>query len=218
MQSIQHLIANFAIVPVVVAVLVGLVRYRRLEPEQRYLLALVSASLLMEIASRTLHVYKRPNLFLAPIDTTIEFCLLALIYRRVLRPSLLSRLAPLLIAGFVLGSALTYSPRLDTVQFSPVQHFIECVLVLAFVAGFFHHEISQPVVTKRLEREPAFWISTAALLYFLSNSLIFLSSNYVLTLSLTLSRRIWAIHGLIYIFSYVLYIIALAISRPKPLP
>ena len=217
MQAVQFFILNFTIVPVAVAVAIGLVRYRRLSTEQRYLLVLVSASLLMEITANSLRYFHRPNLFLTPIDTTIEFSVLALLYRRVLAPSRLSRLIPWVLLAFVLGAALTYSPRLDTVQFNPVQRFIESLLVLVFVAAFFQREIDRPVITKRLEREPMFWISSALLLYFLSNSLIFLSSNYVLNLSRALSLKVWTVHGLIYIFTYMLFCIALII-KPRHIP
>ncbi|MBF9223993.1 hypothetical protein [Hymenobacter ruricola] len=226
MESVQQFIFTFSIVPVVVATLVGLARYRRLGPAPRYLVPLLLACLLVEIVARTLRHYHRPNLFLAPIDTALEFTFLALMYRRALWPSALSRCIPLLLAGFLLGSALTYSPRLDVAQFSPVQHFIESVLVLAFVGSYFYREATRKTVTRRLEREPMLWISAALLLYFLSNSFIFLSSNYVLNLSEELSRQVWAIHGVLYIFTNVLYTIALCVSpvnaqpadAPAPVP
>lgn len=221
METVLDFIFTFSVVPVAVATAVGLVRFRRLAPAPRYLVFLLVACLLVEIVARTLVHYHRPNLFLAPIDTAVEFCFLALLYRRALWPSALSRRIPLLMLGFVLGSALTYSPRLDTVQFSPVQHFIESVLVLGFVAVYFHRESNRPAVTARLEHEPMFWISTAALLYFLGNMFIFLSSNYVLNQSRELSRRVWAIHSLLYIFTNLLYTVALCVhprpnGRPEP--
>lgn len=209
MEAVQHFITVFSIVPVAAAALVGLVRYRRLGRTQRYLLVLVLLALAMEITSRAVMRYQRSNLFLAPIDTVLEFSMLALLYRRALRPGRLSRLIPGVAVLFVLGSALTYSPRLDTAQFSPVQHFLESVLVLVFVGAYFYREINRPVITRRLERAPVFWVSSGLLLYFLSNLLIFLSSNYVLHRSVTLSRQVWAIHALLYIFLNTLYTIAL---------
>ncbi|MBJ6108955.1 hypothetical protein JAO73_08040 [Hymenobacter sp. BT523] len=218
MKSVQQFILEFSVVPVVVATLVGLWRYRRLGPAPRYLVPLLVACLLMEIASRTLGYFHRPNLFLAPIDTAIEFTFLALMYRRALRPSALSRCIPLLLIGFLLGSAFTYSPRLDTLQFSPVQHFIESVLVLVFVGVYFQREATRQTINRRLEREPMLWVSAALLLYFLSNIFIFLSSNYVLNLSRELSIQVWAIHGLLYIFTNVLYTVALCVNPVVPSP
>lgn len=218
METVQYFIFTFSVVPVAVATAVGLVRFRRLEPAPRYLVFLLVACLLVEIVARTFQHYHRPNLFLAPIDTAVEFCLLALLYRRALWPSALSRFIPLLMLVFVLGSALGYSPRLDTVQFNPAQRFAESVLVLGFVAVYFHRESTRPTVQTRLEREPMLWISAAALLYFLGNIFIFLSSNCVLNQSQELSRRVWAIHGLLYIFTNVLYTVALCVRPQRVAP
>lgn len=209
MEAIQHFILEFAIVPVIGAALTGLLRYRKLVLMQRYLLLLTLLALLVEVVSRTLMYYKRPNLFLAPIDTVLEFVLLAFIYRHELRPGVISRIIPVLLLGFVLGSAMTYSPRLDTRQFSPVQHFTESVLVLGFVVAYFQREITRQSFSRRLEREPMFWVSTGLLLYFLSSMFIFLSSNYTLSLSTDLSRNVWAVHALLYIFLNTLYAVAL---------
>ena len=209
MEFIQRFIVNFSIVFVALTAIVGLVRFRRLDLIQRYLLVLTLLALAVETAARTLAYYKQPNLFLAPIDSVLEFVCLALIYQRALRPSGISRAIPWLAAAFVLGSALTYSPQLDTVQFSPVQHFIESLLVLAFVGCYFYREITRQVVIGRLEHEPMFWVSTGLLLYFSSSMFIFLSSNYVLGLSRQLSVRVWAIHALLYIFLNILFSIAL---------
>ena len=216
MEAIQRFIFDFSIVPAIVAALIGLVRYRRLDLIQRYLLVLTLLALVVETIARTLHHYKRPNLFLAPIDTVLEFTCLGLIYRQALRPSRLSRLLPWIITAFVLGSALTYSPKPDTVQFSPVQHFIESVLVLACVGYYFHREINRPVITEPLELKPMFWISTGLLLYFLSSIFIFLSSNYVMNMSHELSARVWTVHAILYIFLNILYAIALWLPSHRP--
>ena len=216
MEAIQRFIFIFSVVPVAIAALIGLARYRRLNLVQRYLLVLTLLALLVETIARTLVHYKRPNLFLVPIDAVLEFTLLGLIYREALRPSRLSRLMPWLVGLFVLGSALTYSPRLDTVQFSPVQRFTESVLVLAFVGQFFHQEMTRPVVIPTLERNPMFWVSTGLLLYFSSSMFIFLTSNYVLLLSVEISQRVWAIHALLYIFLNMLYAVALSLPARQP--
>lgn len=209
MDAIPYFLVQFSVVAVAGAAAIGLGRYRRLGPTQRYLLVLTLLALLMEAVTRLLAHYKQPNLFLMPVDAVLEFVFLGLIYRRELQLARISRFIPLLLVGFVLGSALAYSPRFDKPQFSPVQHFIESMLVLAFVGFYFHREINRRHFTSRLEREPIFWISTGLLLYFLGNMFIFLASNYVLSQSKELGIRVWAIHALLYIFLNVMYGIAL---------
>ncbi|MFD2721937.1 hypothetical protein ACFST9_24685 [Hymenobacter monticola] len=218
MDALPYFLLHFAVVPVAAAVAVGLGRFRRLGTTQRYLLALCLLALLMEVISRVLAYYKQPNLFLAPVDAVIELVLLGLIYRRELRPAGISRLIPWLLGGFVLGSALAYSPSADKPQFSPVQHFIECLLVLAFVGFYFHRELNRRHNIGRLECEPIFWISTGLLLYFLSNMLLFLASNYLLTLSKEMNVQVWAAHALLYMFLNVMYALALWLPEHRPAP
>lgn len=199
------------------ACLVGVARYRRLDPTRRYLVWLSLLALLVTIASLVLAHYKRPNLFLAPIDTAIEFTLLALMYRRTLHTTAVARYMPTVIAVFLLGTAISYRPSLDTVEFSPIQHFVESVVVMALVLLFFRRKLARPISLAPLEHEPMFWVSAGLLLYFSGNMLIFLSSNLTLHISLEISRNIWAIHALLYIFLNCFYVVALSVDpRPEP--
>ena len=197
--------------------MLGVVRYGRLDSIRRYLVWLSLLALLMTAVTMWLAYHKRPNLFLAPIDTSIEFVLLVLMYQRALRPLAVARYLPAAIVVFLLGTALSYQPRPDTVEFSPVQHFVESVVVLLLVLLFFRSKLRHPMSMAPLEYEPMFWISAGLLLYFSGNIFIFLSSNAVLRLSKELSRNVWAIHALLYSFLNGFYIVALSVDpRPEP--
>jgi hypothetical protein len=217
MNAIQHFIVNFSSVPLVGACVVGLVRYRRYEATRRYLVWLSWLALLVTAVAMWFARQHRPNLFLAPIDTAIEFTLLGLMYRRVLWPHPVARYLPVGIGIFVVGTALTYRPQLGTVEFSPVQHFIESVAMLVLVVLYYRRVLKTlPISLAPLEREPMFWISAGVLLYFSANSLIFLTSNLVLFHSKELSLNIWAIHALLYAFLNGFYIVALCLPAQPP--
>lgn len=193
--------------------MVGLFRYRRLDTTRRYLVWLSLLALVVTIAALTLVHFKRPNLILSPIDTAIEFTFLGLMYRRTLWPLAVARYLPVAIAVFVLGTALTFRPHLDTAEFSPVQHFIEGVAVLVLVLLYFRRELLRhPVLLAPLEHEPMFWVSAGLLLYFSGSILIFVTSNLVLHLSVQVSRTLWAVHALLYIFLNCFYIVALCVD------
>ena len=210
--SVERFISDFSTVTLIVAGVIGVVRYRRLGRPMRYLVVLTLLALVVTAMAMWLQRQHRPNLFLAPIDTAIEFTLLALMYRLSLRELAISRLIPALVAVFLMGTALTYRPRLDTAEFSPVQRFIEGVVVLAFVFYYFRREIMRKVVTRHLERDPMFWVSTGLLLYFSGNLLIFLTSNLVLKYSPAISRHVWTVHAMLYAFLNVFYSIALSLK------
>ena len=214
-MSVEQFIMQFSTVPLVGACAVGLVRYRRLETTRRYLVWLSWLALLVTAVAAWFSSHHRPNLFLAPIDTAIELTLLGLTYQRALSPLAVARCVPLGIGLFLAGTACSYAPRLDTAQFSPVQHFIESMAVLALAVGYLWQLLRPPLTLAPLEREPMFWVSAGAVLYFAGNSLIFLTSNLTLFYSRELSLTVWAIHALLYSFLNGFYIVALCVN---PLP
>ena len=216
MKNIYVLIQYLVIVPMLVAAGTGLVRYRRLGRPQRLLLLLTLLSLAMEGVVSALAYHNQNNLFLAPIDTAIEFTLLALMYRLALRPSWLSRLIPGLLGAFLLGTAFSYTPRLDVAEFSPTQHTLEALLLLSFVGSYFYREIIRPVHSAGLKQDPMFWVSAGSLLYFAGSLLIFFSSNYVLHRSQALSLQVWTVHALLLGLLNVLFAVALACPPRKP--
>ena len=218
MNAIPLFIIRFSSVPLVVACLVGLVQYRRYEATRRYLVWLSWLALLVTAVAMWFQHQHRPNLFLAPIDAAIEFTLLGLMYRQALWPLAVARYLPVCIGLFVVGTALTSWPQPGTVEFSPIQHFTESVAMVTLVVLYYRRILNaRPVSLAPLEREPMFWISAGVLLYFSANSLIFLTSNFLLLHYRELSKSVWAIHALLYSFLNGFYIVALCLP-PRPAP
>ncbi|WP_460499640.1 hypothetical protein [Hymenobacter agri] len=215
-MSVEQFIMQFSTVPLAGACVVGLVRYRRLDTTRRYLVWLSWLALAVTAVSMWLAAQHRPNLFLAPIDTAIELTLLGLMYRRALGPHPVARWLPLGIALFLLGTALTYVPRLDVVEFSPIQHFIESMAILALALLYLWQLLRPPVTLAPLEREPMFWVSAGVVLYFAGSSLIFLTSNLVLFQSHESSMAVWAVHALLYSFLNGFYLVALCVNPQSP--
>ena len=211
--SIQQFILTVSVVPVGVACVVGIVRFGRLERTLRYLVGLVLIAAIIEAISRGLWLQKKSNMFLQPLDTGVEFGLLAWIYRRALWPSLASRVVPAVVVVFSLASLLSYAEPGGIVQFNPVQRFVESLLVLTLVLLYFNKLISEMRVV-HLEREPLFWISTGLLIYFAGNILIFISSNYVMQHLRDSSVKIWAVHAVLYMVLHGFYSLSLCI-RPR---
>ena len=213
--AIRHFIFDFSPVPLVIACALGMVRYRRLDLTRRYLVWLSLLALVMTAITFTLRLYTRPNLFLFPVDTAIEFTFLALMYRRTLQPMAMTRYLQAIIIVFLLGTILTFNPSPQTIEFSAVQHFIESTLVLILVVLYFIRVIRPPGISTPLEREPMFWVSAGLLLYFGTNSLTFLASNLMLWYAPALGREAWTIHAAFYAILNVFYIVALSVN-PRP--
>jgi hypothetical protein len=200
-----------SLITVVVANVVGAVRFKRLDTGLRYLAILVFFGAFIEVLSRVAGAWQGSNLFLLPIDTMVEFGLLAYLYRQALRPMAVGRWLPGVVAAFSLASLLAYVEPDHLVRFNTVQRLAESLLVLGLVLLYFYKVIHDLVII-HLEREPMFWISVGLLLYFSGNVFIFVSSNYVIQHSTALSMKLWNIHALLYMVLYGLYTWALWIS------
>jgi hypothetical protein len=204
-------LAYVSVILVFIATLVAVARFKRLGPALRCLAGLLVFETFIELLSRAMLALGHPNLFLLPIDTLVEFGLLAWMYRRVFWPSAVSRWLPAVVVVFSLVSLFSYTRPDNLLHFNAVQRFAESFLVLGLVLLYFYKVIRELVIIQ-LEQEPMFWVSVGVLLYFSGNVFIFVSSNYVIQHSETLSLRLWNIHGLLYMVLNSLYAVALWIS------
>ncbi len=205
---------DLAIIPITVALVIGIWRFRRLNKPLRGIVLLVFCELFIEIAGRVSGKLLGTNMFLIPIDTILEFGLLGWVYRQVLAPSAVSRGLPVVVALFTAWGLLSYLWPSTLYEFNTTQRFVESLLVLGLVLLYFYKVIRELLIV-HLEREPMFWVSLGLLIYFAGNLFIFISSNYVLQRSPALSLRFWAIHAVFYMILNSLFTLALWIAPSK---
>jgi hypothetical protein len=204
-------VEDAAVIPVIVATVVGVTRFKRLLPTLRGVAVLVICELFIEVLSRIVAAWQGTNLFILSIDTLLEFTLLAWVYRRALAPSTTSRWLGAVVVVFALGSLLTYLQPASFIRFNTLQRFVESLLVLSLTIQYFIKVIRELVII-RLERDPMFWVSVGLLVYFSSNVFIFISSNYVVQRSEALSMKLWIIHAILYMVLNSFYAVALWIT------
>lgn len=207
----MELLQNLSIIPVIIAVAVGAWRFRELDWPLRGVAAVVFCELLIEALGQLAVKVVDSNLFLLPIDTVLEFGLLAWVYAQVLRPSKVSRWLPLVIVLFSLWGLLSYLRPGTLYEFNTAQRFVESLMVLSLVVLYFYKVIRDLVIV-HLEREPMLWVSIGLLIYFAGNLFIFISSNYVVQRSNDLSNQLWAVHAVFYSILNLLYTLALWIA------
>ena len=207
----MQLLQVLSIIPVSIAAAVGAWRFRELDRPLRGVAAVVFCELLIEVLARLAIKVFGSNLFLLPIDTVLEFGLLAWVYAQVLRPSTVSRWLPVVIVLFSLWGLLSYLRPATLYEYNTAQRFVESLLVLSLVVLYFYKVIRDLVIV-HLEREPMLWVSIGLLIYFAGNLFIFISSNYVVQRSFELSNQLWAVHAVFYIILNLLYTLALWIA------
>lgn len=212
--ALSQLLMRLTVVPVVVAGLIGLGRFRQLPPNLRYLAGVAWLIFPLEIAQYVLLVQHRNNLFLIPIATAGEFALLAMVYRYTLHSVRFTRVVPWLVVGFTAYVAVDSLFLSDLTWFRPVQQVLKSVLVLGLV-GLYFRKLLNELVVKALTREPMFWVSTGLFFYFVVYLQIGLFSNYLLHYSRQLNSSIWMVHSLLFMGLYCCYSLALWMHPPK---
>ncbi|SHJ28689.1 hypothetical protein SAMN02745146_2764 [Hymenobacter daecheongensis DSM 21074] len=211
---LQQILMRLTLLPVLAASLIGLVRFRHLPPNLRYLAAGVGFFLLpMGLLGLLLLVLHRNNLFLMPIYTLGELGILAAVYHRTLHSVFFTRLMLWLTAGFASYAVVDLLAATMLTRFRPGQQVLQSVLILAMV-GFYFRQLLNELQVKRLWQEPMFWVSAGLCIYFLGYLQIALFSNYLLRYSRQLNMNIWAVHSLLFIVLYLCYCRALWVS-PK---
>lgn len=212
---LQQILVRLTLLPVAVAALIGLLRYRQLAPSLRPLAVGIGAFLLpLGLLGLVLLVLHHNNLFIIPIYSIGELWMLALVYDRALQSPTFSRLWPWLVGGFAVYALLDSWLAVGFAAFRPSQQVMQSVLVLCLVALYFRKLLSELRVA-RLMQEPMVWVSTGLLIYFLGYLQIALYSNYLLRYSLQLNMNVWAVHSWLFIVLYCCYSRALWLTPPK---
>jgi hypothetical protein len=196
--TLQQMLMRLTLVPVLVAGIIGVRRFRQLPLNLRYLAGLIWFILPLEVAGVVLMLLHRNNLFLMPIYTVGECWLLALVYRHTLRWTPFTRLMPWLVGAFAAYAVADSLLAPGLTQFRPGQQVIQSIIILVFVALYFRKLLNELRV-EQPQREPMFWVSTGLFVYSLGYLQIALFSNYLLQYSRQLNMSIWAVHSLLYI-------------------
>ncbi|MFD2784091.1 hypothetical protein [Hymenobacter rubripertinctus] len=206
---LQQILMRLTLVPVFAASIIGLVHFRHLPANLRYLAAGVAFFLLpMGVLGLVLLLLQRNNLFLMPIYTVGELLILGLVYQATMQSRLFTRLMLALIIGFIGYLVLDSMGVQALTRFRPGQQVIQSVLILLMV-GFYFRRLLHELQVRRLWQEPMFWVSAGLCIYFLGYLQIALFSNYLLRYSRQLNMNIWAVHSLLFIVLYLCYCRAL---------
>lgn len=212
--TLQQWLTRLTLVPIVVATLIGTLRFRQLPVNLRYLAGLLWFVLPLEILSFVLMLLQQNNLFLMPIWNIGEFWLLALVYGYTLQSRALTRVLQWAVGGFT-AYALFDSLYVGALtQFRPGQQVLQNLLVLGLV-GLYFRQLLQELRVQQLRREPMFWVSAGLTIYCLGYLQIALFSNYLLRYSHQLNMTVWMVHSLLFITLYCCYSVALWLPQKK---
>lgn len=200
--------------PMVVAGIIGVVRFRRLPLNMRYLAALIGFVLPINLLGFILLSQHRSNLFLMPVYAVGELLLLALVFQHTLQQPAFGRAVPWLVGGFAAYALFDSLAAGNLAGFRPGQQVIQALLLLVFV-GLYFRKLLRELQVKQLRREPMFWVSAGLVIYYLGYLQIAIFSNYLLQYSQQLNANVWMVHSLLFIILYACYCLALCLPQQK---
>lgn len=145
----------------------------------------------------------------------VETVVLIHIFRKLLRPFIISRMAYTLLISFIVlwifnisfGDGISGYPT----YILPVK---AALLIILSISWFIKVQKERKV--QHPERLFAFWLSTGVLIYFSGNMLQFTFSNYIFEQRKYVFVAIWDVHAILVILLYLIYTIALIWARKNP--
>ena len=180
---------------VVIPFTTGIIRRKYLDSVSNLFFYLVITYLILEIVSFSLANYHVNNLFVARINTVLQFILLSVFFSRAFHSTKISLFIKIFIF-FFLGTAcidlyLNGLKIMDNLSLTT-----SCILLMIYSLLTFFYLIQKPLYSNILST-PLFWFNTAVLVYFSGNLFLFLFTNYLLKKSLPLHFNLWTIHSIL---------------------
>ena len=185
-----------------VGVLIVLIQYPRISPFYRLVGAYLFLSVIVDVTNTYFEQSTGYNLFVIPIYSFFELLLYSIIYYQYLlkRKSWLGFYA-LIICFLLIVLDTLFLSDLFNVKFFTAFSKVLTDLVIVVMALCYYSEILQGI---HPYNKVVFYLNTIFLGYFLLNSLIFLSINFLVNASLTIVIPFWAANALSALFLYAL--------------
>ncbi|MFK7921203.1 MAG: hypothetical protein AB8H47_04565 [Bacteroidia bacterium] len=184
------------------------IRSKSLLTSQKWLAGPIIWAAMSELIGYCTAYYLETNLPFYHLYVAIEFSLLVVVFYNAY-PGLISKKyliysIPLFCISAVLN-VLLFQPLTDFA--SHTRTLESCILLFLSIRYFFL--VLKELKVKNIERTFAFWFSTAILVYFSSNLLLFIYSNVIMVEEHSTFMEVWAMHSLLNILLYLFYAIAL---------
>ncbi len=213
-ENIARFFISTSTYSVALPLVIGLLRLKRLQIIQRYVLALVIFSILVELAAvllgRVLHLR---NLPLLHVFSAVQFTLLWFIFAKRLIPPFSKRFFWGILAAFLVF-AVVCAIWIDGIyNFNAHARSFGAILIIIFSLSYFYQRLIK-LDLENLEKDPLFWVATGSLIYFSGSLILFIISNYILS-DEAMSFSMWGVHGIFNTFNNLFFMIALWVQPTK---
>lgn len=185
----------------------GMVQYKKLPPELKVLFWWSVSSFVLDGISSLLWINSVSNLFLGHIHTVVEVTFLVNVYRIWFKGQFFNRLMMVVVLGFAVLAILNTAFLQAFETNSTYTKLLESIVFIS-LALYYFYQLARKMTVSRPEKEPMFWLSTAALIYFSGSFFIFAYANFIMVYSVEFAVRIWFLHAVFFILFNLLIGIA----------
>jgi hypothetical protein len=196
------------------AVLIGVLRFKTLNNDQRILFFLLILTSLVQLSSTILWKYKMNNLFLYHFYTVAEFLLLGVLYAKHLNGLVKTTFMQGLMFAFVILALINTLFFQSLNEFNSNITFTESLLMIVFSVLFFY-KLLRDLQHRKLERVPIFWINMSVLTYFSGALILFHVSNELISIPKEEREIVWGTHAVFSLVHYFLYAVALWVKQEQ---
>lgn len=188
--------------------IIGIVRKVYLFDELKIIFLLSFNSVVFELISKTMAIYKIPNLYLFHIYVLAEFFFISWFYYKIFKRYISPKVIPAIFLIFITFSLIDTFVWHNPFTFNSYAKTLECVIIVAYTV-FYLYKTFDEFQDEDPSDTPVFWINAGFLFYFSGCLFLFTFSNFILTQGKPMGMVVWAIHAFFMIIMYSLISVGL---------
>lgn len=207
-KSFYETLINIPLVIMVVGIVVGLFKKAGLGKAQRWILVLLSTSLLAEILAKLVAIANGNNYWVYHLYFPIEFTLVAMVFLGAFSKTQYKLIIKWAIGMIWIYSLLNLPGWLGTGELDTnVSIASNAAIIVLSIALLF--QILSEMRYRRIERSSLFWFNMAMLSYCAGSLLLFVFADWLVMVAMDYAVNIWLIHLFLKVLQYLMLIIAL---------
>jgi hypothetical protein len=194
------------IVPI--PLVIGIIRRKYLIDELKIIFLYTCNSVVFELISRTMAIYKIPNLYLFHLYVLAEFFFISWFYYEIFKRYISPKTIPIIFIIFIFFSFIDTFVWHNPFTFNSYAKTLECLIIVGYTV-FYLYKTFNEFQDEDPSDTPLFWINAGFLFYFSGCLFLFTFSNFILTQGKPIGMLTWALHAFFMTIMYSLISIGL---------
>lgn len=173
---------------------IGIIKRKYLKNELKILFLFTCNSIVFELISKTMAIYKIHNLYLFHLYVLTEFFFISWFYYEIFKRYISPKTIPTIFTIFIIFSLIDTFVWHNPFTFNSYAKTLECVIIVTYTV-FYLYKTFDEFQDEDPSDTPVFWINAGFLFYFSGCLFLFTFSNFILTQGKPMGMIIWALHA-----------------------